>query len=141
MAALLVWGLQFLCTNSPMSTYSRSRIFKINFAGREIPCRLAGIVESALVNPWLPGIWGVARVGRAIPNDASGPDVAVNDVITAAGGITPMPGITTSHHFTPMPGITTSHHFTGMFTLPVGVAPVVPTSTHRPVPPIAITFI
>ena len=123
MAALLVWGLQFPCTNSPMSTYSRSRIFKINFAGREIPCRLAGIVESALVNPWLAGIWGVARVGRAIPNDASGPDVAVNDgklVITAAGGITPMP-------------VTTSHHFTGMFTLPVGVAPVVPTSTHHPV--------
>lgn len=109
--------------------HSRSRIFLINFTGREIPCRLAGIVESALVNPWLAGIWGVARVGRAIPNDASGPDVAVNDAITAVGGITPMPGITTSHHFT------------GMFTLPVGVAPVVPTSAHRPVPPIAITFI
>ena len=89
-------------------------------------------MESALVNPWLAGVWGVARVGRAIPNDASGPDVAVNDgklAITAAGGITPMPGITTSHHFT------------GMFMLPVGVAPVVPTSAHRPVPPIAITFI
>ena len=132
MATLLVIVILGSCTNSPMSTYSRSRIFLINFAGRKIPCRLAGIVESALVNPWLAGVRNVARVGRAIPNDASGPDVAVNDgklAITAAGGITPMPGITKSHHFT------------GMFMLPVGVVPVVPTSAHRPVPPIAITFI
>ena len=31
---------------------------------REIPCRLAGIMVSALVNPWLAGVWGVAEVAR-----------------------------------------------------------------------------